>query len=352
MEIKMSRKDDHVTLATKHYSKEINDFDRVRFIHQNFSELSISDIELSTSIDSLSLEVPFFINAMTGGSKLTKTINEKLAQVAKATNLAMASGSMSMALKDVTTLDSFQIIRQVNPKGVVMVNLQASATVEQAKQVIDWMQANAIQLHVNVAQEIIMAEGDRRFHHWLENIENIIQACPIPVIVKEVGFGFSKQAIEKCEKIGVKIIDISGKGGTNFAKIENIRNEKLMDYMNDWGQSSVCSLLEAQDVKTMDIVASGGVRNMLDVAKALALGAKAVGISGTMLHLVQTVGVHEAIEVVDSFKEQLKQIMVLLNVKSVEDFKHTDLIFDETIERYARQRDLDLTRYHHRVDRK
>lgn len=350
--MKMSRKDDHVTLATKHHSKETNDFDRVRFIHQNFSNLSTSDIELSTSIGSLTLDVPFFINAMTGGSDWTKSINEKLATVAKATNLAMASGSMSAAFKDPSTLDSFQIIREVNPKGVVMVNLQASASVNQAKQVVDWMQANALQLHVNVAQEIIMAEGDRSFYHWLENIESIIQACSVPVIVKEVGFGFSKQAIEKCEKIGVKAIDISGKGGTNFAKIENIRNEKLMDYMNDWGQSSVCSLLEAQDVSKMDIVASGGVRNMLDVAKALALGAKAVGISGTLLHLVQTVGVSETIKIVDSFKEQLKRIMVLLNVKSIEDFKHTDLVFDQMIESYTRQRDLDLVRYHHRVNRK
>src|SRR5690554_1787308 len=173
----MNRKDDHVTLATKHYNKEVNDFDRVRFIHHNFSDLSVKDVDISTKIDGLSLEVPFFINAMTGGSEWTKTINEKLAKVAKATNLVMASGSMSAALKDPSTLDSFLIIKQVNPNGKRIVNLQASASVEQAKQVVGWMEAHALQLHVNIAQEIIMHEGDRSFNHWLENIKSIVDEC-------------------------------------------------------------------------------------------------------------------------------------------------------------------------------
>lgn len=345
----MSRKDDHVTIANKFYQKQTNDFDKVRFIHQNFSEVDVDEVDVKSNVESLNFEVPFFINAMTGGSQWTKTINEKLALVAKETNLVMATGSMSAAFKDASTLDSYQIIKQVNPKGVRIANLQASSSVDQVKQAIEWLDASAIQLHVNVAQEIIMHEGDRHFKGWLDNIANVVSAIDLPIIVKEVGFGFSKQAIASLQSIGVQNIDISGKGGTNFSMIENARNEHLMDYMNDWGQSTVCSLLEASSFNDLNIIASGGVRNMLDVTKALALNAKVVGMSGSILHLVGSLGVDQTIEVIQSYKQQLKRIMALLNASNVLDLRKTDLVFDEMIVSYAKQRNIDLTNYHFRT---
>ena len=340
----MNRKDDHVLLALRQHLRSTNDFDRVHFIHHNFSELALADVSLATSFDGIDLSVPFFINAMTGGSAMTAEINEKLAYVAQKTNIAIASGSMSAAFKDAATLPSFTIINEVNPNGIKFANLQASATIAQAQQAIDWLAADALQLHVNVAQEIIMAEGDRDFKGWLTQIKAILNAIDVPVIVKEVGFGFSKEAIGKLVDLGVKTIDVSGKGGTNFAQIENLRNDQLMDYMNNWGQSTVCSLLEAQDYE-INIIASGGVRNMLDVAKALALGAKAVGISGMILYLVETVGVDATIKKIESFKEQLKRIMILLNASTVADLQKCACVFDQSIVNYANQRQLDLRRY-------
>ena len=343
----MSRKDDHVKLALAHYEKANNDFDKVRFIHHNFSDLSVDDIEIKTHIDTIQLEVPFFINAMSGGSKWTHQINKKLAMVARKSGLAMASGSMSMAFKDEETLPSFLVIKEEYPKGVRFANLQASASLEQAQKAIAWLDAQALQLHVNVAQEIIMPEGDRDFKGWLANIEYINKHIDVPLIVKEVGFGFSKEALNKLRDIGIKNVDISGKGGTNFALIENARGSHRMDYMNSWGQSSVCSLLEAQD-SSLNIIASGGIRNMLDVAKALALGAQAVGISAMILDLVENQGVEAAVNTIQDYKSQLKRIMVLLNVASLTEFNKTSLIFDPMLVAYAQQRQLDLSRYHKR----
>lgn len=348
----MNRKDDHIKLAQALPKPQNNDFDKLRFIHHGLPSINLDDVDYSTSFDGIDCELPFFINAMTGGSEWTKSINTKLAHVAQATGLMMASGSMSAAFKDESTLDSFLVIRKENPKGIVLANLQASATLKQANQAVLWLQASGLQLHVNVAQELLMPEGDRNFKGWLENIQNLVKHVEVPIIVKEVGFGFSQESIQQLVDLGVKNIDISGRGGTNFASIENSRSDNPMNYMSTWGQSTVQSLLEAQAYTSqINIMASGGIRNMLDVAKALALGAKAVGISGTILNLLLDFGVEETIDIINQYKVQLKKIMTLLGVKTIDDFQNTDLVFDSSIESYAHQRGLDLSRYNKRKNK-
>lgn len=349
----MNRKDDHVQLAMDLPKAVINDFDRVRFIHHGLPSIGIEDVDLSITFESIASEVPFFINAMTGGSEWTKSINQQLAKVANATGLIMASGSMSAALKDQSLLDSFLVIQKENPQGTRFVNLQASASLDSVLRAIKWLDASAIQLHINTAQELLMPEGDRDFKGWLNNIEHIAKHSPVLVIVKEVGFGFSKETIHQLKQASIRCIDVSGNGGTNFASIENARSSNPMDYLKDWGQSTVVSLLEAQAyVDEMTILASGGIRNMLDVAKALALGAQAIGISGHILDLVLTHGVDKTITIINQYKEELKKIMVLLDAKTVADLTKTDLVFDSTLLMYAKQRNLDLSRYHHRKGKK
>ncbi len=340
----MNRKNEHIQLAAKGSKNMLNDFDRVRFIHHCLSDLSIDDIDLSLSIDGIAMDAPFFINAMTGGSEWTKSINEKLARVASYTGLAMATGSMSAAIKESSLMDTFTVIREINPKGIVFTNLQASATLDAVNQTIDWVNPDAIQLHVNITQELLMPEGDRYFNGWLKNIEHIVSNTKIPVIIKEVGFGFSQQMLNSLQSVGVKNVDISGKGGTNFAEIENQRSETAMDYMNNWGQSTVCSLLESQAfVESMNIIASGGIRHALDIAKSLALGAKAVGISGFILRTLLEFGEKETIKMIEQIKEDLIKIMVLLNVQRVDQFKQTDLLFDDYLLSYAKQRNINIS---------
>lgn len=331
-----NRKDDHVKLAEKFYGEtKTSDFDNIRFVHHSFPEMSIDEVDISTSFSTFTVKQPFFINAMTGGSEKTKSINEKFAIVARETKLPIASGSLSAAIKDSTLIDSFKIIRKVNPRGLVFANLGAEHGVESAKKAIDILEADAMQIHCNVIQEIIMPEGNRDFSNWLSNIEKIVKFVNVPVIVKEVGFGMSSKTIKQLKNIGVKTIDISGYGGTNFAKIENYRrNKNKYNYLEDFGQSTVISLLEAQEfINNTDIIASGGIRNPLDIVKALALGAKAVGISGLFLNMVLNDGFEKTIENINDWKLEIASIMTLLGKRKVYELTETDLlIFNEVRE--------------------
>ena len=219
-----NRKDEHVELAKKMYEDNSkSDFDNLKFVYNSLSQISLADVDLKTMVANLEMDYPFFINAMTGGSEKTKLINEQLAYIAKETNIAMASGSLSAALKDEGGKDSFKVIRDINKEGLIFANIGAEYSKAKANKTIDILDADALQIHLNVIQELIMPEGDRDFSNWLNNIEEIIKEVSIPVIVKEVGFGMSRETIKQLVDVGVKSVDISGFGGTNFASIENSR---------------------------------------------------------------------------------------------------------------------------------
>ncbi len=338
-----NKKNDHVKLALKFYEEENkSDFDNIKFIHQVFPEISIENVNINTSIAGFNMEQPFYINAITGGSNETKVINEKIAYIAKETNLLMASGSLSIALKDSLVEDSFRIIREVNPNGIIFANLGAEKTLEDAKRAVDILEADGLQIHINAAQELIMPEGDRDFSNWLKNIETIVENIGIPVIVKEVGFGMSKKAIKQLVDIGVKTIDISGTGGTNFARIENYRRaEDKFNFLEDFGNSTVVSLLEAQEfIDSYEILASGGIRNSMDMVKALALGSKAVGLAAPILYMVENLGVEKAIEEIQNWKTQIKSIMTLLGKKSIEELKYTDIIIMKDVKEWCIARNI------------
>lgn len=344
-----SRKDEHVKLAEMFFEEpRVSDFDNVRFVHHSFPEMAVDDVDISTSFAGFTVGQPFFINAMTGGSEKTKIINEKLAVVARETCLPIASGSLSVAIKNPSLVDSFKIIRKVNPKGLVFANLGAGHNVENAKKAIDILEADALQIHCNVVQEIIMPEGDRDFSNWLSNIEKIVKAVEVPVIVKEVGFGMSRKTIKELKDIGVKTIDISGSGGTNFAKIENYRRSKYKyDYLENFGQSTVISLLEAQEfIKNTDIIASGGIRHPLDIVKALALGAKAVGVAGVFLNMVLNDGVEKTIENINNWKIEIASIMTILGKSKVSELVNTDMVLFNEVREWCLVRRIDINKRH------
>lgn len=341
-----NRKDEHVKLAEMFFEENrASDFDNVRFIHHSFPEMAIDEADISTSFATFNVKQPFFINAMTGGSDRTKSVNEKLAKVARETDLPMASGSLSAAIKDPSLIDSFKIIRKVNPNGLVFANLGPGHTVDNAKKAIDILEADALQIHLNAVQEIVMPEGDRDFSDWLRNIEKIVKSIHVPVIVKEVGFGMSSKTIKHLKDIGVKTIDISGSGGTNFAKIENYRRgSNRFHYLEDYGQSTVISLLEAQEfMKNTEIIASGGIRNPMDIVKSLALGAKGVGIAGLFLNMVLNDGVEKTIETINSWKLEIASIMTLLGKRKVSELVTADLVILGEVREWCIVRGIDIS---------
>lgn len=312
----MQRKDDHIRLAYEQ-TPGANDFDRVRFVHHAFPELNRSEIHLSTTLFNRTFPLPFFINAMTGGSEQAKLMNERFAHLANTFGIPMATGSVSAALNDPSLLSTFKVVRQINPKGFLIANIGAGQSVHRAKEAIKLMQADALQIHVNAVQEAIMPEGDQSFRGWLSLIRDIRQAISVPLIVKEVGFGISRQTFQQLVDHGVRYVDVAGRGGTNFAMIENQRRTQPMAYLNDWGLSTVESLLEGKAFPQLQLIASGGIRHALDVVKSLALGATMVGMSGYFLHLVKKYPHEDAVKQVQSLIEEIKTIMLILGKPTI-----------------------------------
>lgn len=341
-----NRKNEHVHLSEKFYDDKRSSLAAIRFVHHSLKAISTAEVSLATQLGDFQLEVPFFINAITGGNEWTGKINRKLAELAKECQLAMAVGSMSIALKDPDLAQSFQVVRQTYPDGLLFANLGAHHSVDNAKRAIDLLDADAIQIHLNSPQEITMPEGDRHFSLWADNIYHLQNELDLPLIVKEVGFGMSKETIQSLEEMGVQYIDISGTGGTNFVEIENYRRKDYkLDELLPWGQSTAESLLEAESTKeSTALIASGGIRAPQDILKALALGADAVGMSSQFLHLVIHHDLEECINIVHHWKDELIKTMTILGAHHPSDLRHCDLILPAELVHYAKMRGLD---YHH-----
>ncbi|MFA5542592.1 MAG: type 2 isopentenyl-diphosphate Delta-isomerase [Bacilli bacterium] len=337
----MNRKDDHINLAL---SQELsnNDFDKIRFIHHALSNASYNDCSLKTSFLGFSIDLPIYINAMTGGTPRSHEINTKLAKFAKHFNIPIASGSLSIALKDSKTIDSFTTIRDNYKDGIVIANIGADKTLEEAKKAISIIKADILQIHLNIVQEMIMPEGDRSFANLENNIKEIVKNIDVPVIIKEVGFGISYEVMNKLKAFNVKCIDVSGKGGTNFASIENMRRSTRFSDLNNFGLSTVESLLEATKVKDIDFLASGGINKPMDVIKALALGAKAVGMSGYFLRLIENNDLDTAIKIFEDFIVEMRTIITILGKSSIEELRSSQLLIDVSLVNYIKQRGIDL----------
>jgi isopentenyl-diphosphate Delta-isomerase len=217
-----------------------------------------------------------------------RQLNAQLGQLAQALGVAIASGSQSVALRDPQLVPTFATLRDHDPNGFILANVGAGHHATAAEAAVAMLKANALEIHLNAAQEVVMPEGDRDFM-WQANIKSIIATSQVPIVVKEVGNGLFAKIFSPYNSWGFQFVDVGGRGGTNFATIENARRSGHdFAYLQDWGQTTVESLLEARGLG-LTMLATGGVRSPLDVVKALRLGAHAVGMSGLVLHhLIQT----------------------------------------------------------------
>ncbi len=319
-----SRKDQHIKHALA-YQSPYNSFDEVELIQSSLPKYDLADIELKTHFTGRDWDFPFYINAMTGGSAKAKAVNQKLAQVAESCGLLFITGSYSPALKNPED-DSYDV-RLVAPNVLLGTNIGLDKPVDLGQRVVEEVQPLLLQVHVNLMQELLMPEGEREFKNWPSNLADYAQKISVPVILKEVGFGMDKKTVQKGLDIGIKTFDISGRGGTSFAYIENQRSQQDRSYLNTWGQSTVQTLLNLGELKEeAEILASGGVRNPLDMIKALVLGAKAVGLSRTMLELVERYPVEKVIAIVEGWKDDLRLLMCALNSRTIDDLKKVDYL--------------------------
>ena len=316
----MNRKDEHIKYALK-YESPYNSFDDMELIHQSIPKFNIDEIDISTGFADNNFKYPFFINAMTGGSEKGKEINRKLAKVAEKCGILFVTGSYSAALKNFDD-NSFKIVKEENKGLLLGTNIGVDKDFTAGLKAIEDLKPLFLQIHVNVMQELIMPEGSRNFKDWRKNIEGFVKNVKIPLILKEVGFGMSEETVKVGMELGIKTFDISGRGGTSFAYIENMRRKNSLSYLDEWGQTTVTSLLSVKKYSdNIEIIASGGVRNPLDIIKSLVLGAKGVGISGIILKLAEKNTVEEMIEIVNSWKEECKIIMCALNAQNLEELK-------------------------------
>lgn len=302
-------------------------FEDVFLYHNSLPECDFYEIDTSTTFLNKKVDFPLMINAMTGGSDFSENINESLAYVAKKFNIPMAVGSETIALEDEDAKKSFQVVRDIVGDGIVIANLSGHASVEEAKKAVDIISADGLQIHLNPAQELAMDEGDRSFKNVLLNIENIVKKLEVPVIVKEVGFGISQDVAKRLYGVGVRHIDVSGFGGTNFLEVENLRApENDLSELYSWGIPTAMSLIEVAELNydELSIISSGGVKSSLDVIKSIVLGASMVGISGEILTYLIHGGAEYTMQYIENLIYKSKMIMMLTGAKNVSELKNLD----------------------------
>lgn len=295
------------------------------------------------------LNYPILVNAITGGTKKAKSINESLAYLSNKYGLAMAVGSQTIALDDPDQRDSFSIVRDVNPDGIILANIGANRKVEQALQAVEMISADALQLHFNVPQELSMPEGDRNFKGIIENVSKIIEKCPVPVIAKEVGFGFSRESVKELYMAGVQLFDNGGKGGTNFIVIEGQRQGLFANGLSDWGIPTAASLAEIISLRLpIKVIASGGIRSASDIAKAIALGADLVGAAGPFLKVLLNENITKLDTRMKDFFYMLKAVFLMTGSRNCEEIKRQPLIILNDTANWLLNRGIDPTKWSQR----
>ncbi|MGF1567226.1 MAG: type 2 isopentenyl-diphosphate Delta-isomerase [Nodosilinea sp.] len=263
--------------------------ERYRFSHVCLPELDWADIDLNTRFLGHSLAAPLLISSMTGGTPAAHQINLRLAAVAQRYGLAMGVGSQRVAVEQPELMETFSV-RSVAPDILLLANLGAvqlnySYGLDQCHRVVDRLAANALILHLNPLQEAVQTRGDTNFRGLLEKISRLCAALPVPVIVKEVGNGVSAPMVRRLVEAGVAAVDVAGAGGTSWARVESERaidpiQRRLGQTFADWGMPTADCILKARQVApSLPLIASGGLRNGLDMAKTLALGADLAGLA-------------------------------------------------------------------------
>jgi len=331
-----SRKADHIRICLEEdvqFRQTTNGLERYHFDHCCLPEIDRSEIDISTTFFGKLMNAPLLISSMTGGTQEAKTINTRLAKVAQHYRLAMGVGSQRVAVENPEVSDTFAV-RKYAPDILLFANLGAIQLnydygLDECLRVVDSLEADALILHLNPLQECIQPNGDTNFRGVLDKIENLCKKLPVPVIVKEVGNGISAKMAHKLISAGVAAIDVAGAGGTSWALVEseradNILQRRLGRTFADWGVPTAdCITGIRQIAPNLPLIASGGLRHGVDVAKAIALGAD---IAGLAMPFLQAATSSEA-TLYDLAKVLIAEISTVLfctGNATLEQLKHSD----------------------------
>ena len=291
-----NRKSEHLRVCIEEdveFQQLTSGLEKYRFTHCCLPELDRSDIELGTTFLGKSLKAPILISSMTGGTELAHLVNTRLATVAQRYGLAMGVGSQRIALEQPELAPTFAV-RSLAPDILLLANLGAvqlnyGCGLEDCLKLVELLEADALILHLNPLQEWVQSGGDSNFKGLLAKIQQICAQLPVPVIAKEVGNGISAVMAKQLIEAGVAAIDVAGAGGTSWAKVESQRakdnrQRHLGQVFADWGLPTAECITAIRSVNsTIPLIASGGLKNGLDLAKSIALGADLGGLARPFL---------------------------------------------------------------------
>lgn len=324
----MRRKIEHIEICIQEnvQSNRSTLLEDIEFIHNALPEIDRDKIDLTTNFLGLRADAPLVIAGMTGGHPNTMEINRRLAEAAEAMRIPIGVGSQRAAIEDPHLAETFEVVREAAPSVPIIANIGATH-VKVAKEAIEMIDADILAVHLNPLQEAIQPEGDSNSTGVLENIGLIVNSVDIPVIVKETGAGISSAVARSLESVGVSGVDVGGVGGTSWAAVEYYRAMKENDAVKaqlgldfwNWGIPTALSVIMVKDATELDVIATGGIRSGIDIAKALALGATAAGVAHPLLAPAVNGTTETVLTEIEVLLEGLKTAMYLTGCEKVDD---------------------------------
>jgi isopentenyl-diphosphate Delta-isomerase len=323
------RKADHIKINLEQdvRSALTTGLENFHFIHEALPELDLNRIDTTLKLFDKQLSAPILISSMTGGTAEAETLNLRLAEAAQEMNIAMGVGSQRAAIEHPEQAKTFQV-RRVAPDILLFANLGAVQLnygygIDQCRRAVEMIQADALILHLNPLQEAVQDAGDTNFAGLAKKIEEVCKQIEVPVIAKEVGWGISEQTAKLLSDCGVSAIDVAGAGGTSWSQVEMHRapdefTRQLAATFVGWGIPTAASILNVRKVTPETTVfASGGIKDGLDIAKCIALGATLGGMAGQFLKAA-AVSTEKAVEMMKLTKRQIEVTMFTAGVGTLE----------------------------------
>ena len=306
------------------------------FTHRALPEFDLAEVDTTVKIFGKTLQAPVIISSMTGGTADAAAINQNLATAAQAAGVAMGVGSQRAGIEHAELAYTFQV-RKYAPAILLFSNLGAvqlnyTYTIDQCRRAVEMIEADALILHLNALQEALQPEGETHFAGLLDQIEKVCRALPVPVIAKEVGWGISAEDARRLAEAGVAAIDVAGAGGTSWSQVEMYRMEdeslaRVAAAFRDWGIPTAESILAVRKAAPgLTVLASGGLRDGIDVAKCIALGASTGGMAGPFLKAAAR-STEEVLAVIREIMRELQVCMFAAGARTIADLQQTRLVF-------------------------
>ncbi|MEJ5292308.1 MAG: type 2 isopentenyl-diphosphate Delta-isomerase [Candidatus Methanosuratincola sp.] len=325
----------------------------VDLVHLAVPELDLSDIDLSMSFLGKRISAPLIISAMTGGHPSTKKINENLARASSELGLGICVGSQRAALEDPSQEDTFRVVREASREMLVIANIGAAQILSPARltlaiKAVSMIDADAIAVHLNPLQELVQPMGDTKYRGVLSAISDLTSELGVPVIAKETGCGISREVAKALLDSGVSAIEVAGAGGTSWAAVEyyNAQSKgerskaEVAETFWDWGIPTAMSICEIRSLKTqVPIIASGGIRNGLDIAKSIALGADLAGVARELL-IPAFKGHREVTARLERMIHEVKAAALLTGARDIKSLKSVPTVLSGGLLNWITQRGL------------